>query len=1118
MAPVPAWTREWRPLARQLCAHISGNNQNHEEEQSSFSKEALFLRADRVVGQLYSHRFVDTLPQDVHAQAQALATKFRIHSLEERADKLLQLAPQCEYQVLKLLLELATSPTTATDQEVAVDQDTKSRWNTVLQQQQLKIQQEKLMQDQLVEELFQISTNDEWYQAWEDSDEDESDWDMNSADGSAVESERSVNAGHRNAKRPSEALEDEKVTRQQPGRSESSEQTLRQEIERKRMELSVEELQQDEILCRYYPEVSIPDMPVDDADPTCELETRKLMPFTLDRPWLLCEAVVTSAESTVAINNTVPSRLIHEETVVRMIFEALHGVDSLLFEFHPVRPSPSIFSFDFQTKMVKRSRDSFNVAVGHLSPLALQHILDTFTQAATELQTLRDFVGFIRRVRDLSVQHRCVTLEGLAHALSDVIRSLTDSICDVEQQTNTVTGLQKDESTPWSGITPRQPTLLGIYGGLKETFKMISWLKGILMECFSGLSDRHWHEVKRAEQAKCVLDSLYRIMEVEYVEGITADEAARNSGRLARCDVLLHLFTGALSPYLDLINRMVFERGHFETIPLDGELFFASTSAGASPQRESRRNRSFREGLMPLAPFQVNRSLVPTFLESTIPLMDEALASRQLKNRFLQQHTSVESVKRPEELGLSLHQSLMRELETMGCRPNRGVFSLVTRRSEEGCLSSQQVLVECVPFNRILERCLTIHLEEKCRKLNGEITDIFRDKLNYLGHVEALRMFVLMKQQDVFNVFSERLIAHMQENPISWADSEVINSFHQSAVQGVFEDNSLSSSQRQIGGRLSVRVDFNLLDSATSSARIDIATLKCMHFTFAAQQPLRVFFSASIMQKYSRLGVFLVQVKSVESALVKFKSTLRHRRSYSYIEKDMRQVLLQSADMLHYTKSLLSYLTSQVSRKGWSKYRDTLKCSRRLAEMDATHEQYLDYLLNRFFLLDKHATVIQYILTTFNHILRFVRQVDAFVSAVDRDVQKYFPAYADLDQQVGKVPSVRLLEHPDFRVLQSEMARNAKEFKRQSHFLVVMLTAMQKHGASPHVNEIVTQLNYNYFYHQQETRSRPQPQDEQPRPVQQVSQAKAPALNRSGSLRPPPAPKKFSRTRSVQMS
>ncbi|ETP43587.1 hypothetical protein F442_09699 [Phytophthora nicotianae P10297] len=1152
MAPVPAWTREWRPLAKQLCAHISGSNQDHEEDQSSLSKEALLLRADRVVGKLYSHRFVDSLPQDVHAQTQALATKFRVHSLEERADKLLELAPQCDYQVLKLLLELATSPTTATDQEVEVDLDSKSRWNMVLQQEQLKLQQHKMMQDQLVEELFQISTNDEWYQAWEDSDEDESDWDMSSADESAVESERSVDTRQRNAKRSCEALEDDEFSRQQEGSSESSEQATRQGMERKRMELSGEELQQDEMLCRYYPEVSIRDMEIDDMEPTCELETRKLVPFTLERPWLLCEAVVRSADSTVTAKNIVANRLIHEETVVRMIFEALHGVESYLFEFQPVRPSPSIFSIDFQTKIVERSRKSLSTAIGHISPSVLQHTLEDFMHAATDLQILRDFLGFIRRAWDLSEQHRCVTLEGLANALSDVIRSLTDSICNVEQQTNVTTGLQED-SSPWSGINPRQPTLIGIYGGLKEIFKMISWLKGVLVGCFNGLSDRHWHEVKRAEQAKCVLDSLYHSMEVEFVEGVTADEAARDSGLLSRSDVLLHLFIGALNSYLDLISRMIFERGHFETIPLDGESFFAtppSMSVGASPIRE--RNRSFRDGLMSLAPFEVNRSLVPTFLELIIPLMNEALASRQLKNRFLQQqqHAPFEPLTKPGQPDLSLQESLIMELETIGYRRNRGIISVCKAKTwdtEEDPLSMQETLLECVPFNRILERCLTRHLENKCHELNGEITDIFRDKLNYMEHVKALRMFVLMEQQDVFNVFSERLVAHMQENPIAWADSEKINSFLQSAVQGVFEDNSLSSSQRQIGGRLSVRVDFSLLDSTSRGARIDIATMKCLHFTFAAQQTLRVLFSASIMQKYSKLGVFLVQVKAVESALVKFKSSLRHRRSYSYIEKDMRQLLIQSADMLHYTKSLLSYLTSQVgydprqsiepgcihfynirrqiASAGWLKYRHILQSSRSLAEMDATHEQYLDLLLNRFFLLDKHATVIQYILTTFNHILRFVRQVDEFVSAVDRNMQKYFPDYCsdeDSDQlatpRVGKAPSVRLLEHPDFRSLESELARSSREFKRQSHFLVVMLTAMPKHGASPHVNEIVTQLNYNYFYHQQESRSRTQPQVQQQRPVKQVNQAQALPLNRSRSLRPPPAPKKFARTGSVPLS
>ncbi|KAL4105864.1 hypothetical protein PRIC1_003920 [Phytophthora ramorum] len=937
MAPVAAWTKEWRPLAKQLCAHISDTHTPDEGAKRPLPQEALLLRADRVVGQFYSHRFVDTLPQDVQQQTEALATKFRVHSLEDRADKLLQLSPHCDCQVLKLLLELATSPTTAVDEDVDVDEDADSRWKTVLQQEQLKQKQHRQMQDQLVDELFQISTNDEWYQAWEESDE-ESDWEM-----SSVGRERSVDSCHRNGKRTSEALEEEgdaiggQEVMPLPDSRVSSVLASGDSAEHggTRREFSEGERLRDNVLCRYHPEVLLrneEDMVVDDAeDPTCVMEKSEHVPFTLDRPWLLCEAVVKSAEGGWTTSGIIPRRLIHEQTVVSMVFEALDGIDSLLFEFRPVKPTPLIFSLDFQTMTVERSRQSLGVAVGHLSPLAFHHVVSEFAQAASELQLLRDLLGFIRHAPDLSEQHRCVTLEGLANSLSEVIGNVNDSIRKVELQVNTAVNLEDEDPSPWSGIASRQPTLLGIYGGLKEIFLMISWLKRVLIECFQGLSERHWHGVKRAERAKCVLDALYRMMELE-----------------------------------------------------------------------------------------------------------------------------------------------------------------------------------------ILERCLTQHIESKCQGLNSEITDIFRDEMCYMEHVDALRMLVLMGQQDVFSVFTEKLVAHMQSNPVAWADSEKLNVFHQSAVQGVFENNSLSPSQRQIGGRLRVRVDFSLLDSASSSARIDIATMKCMHFTFAAQQPLRVLFSASIMQKYSRLGVFLVQVKAVESALVKFKSTLRHRRCYSFIEQDMRQLLVQMADMLHFTKSLLSYLTSQVSSQGWSKYRQVMLSSRSLGEMDATHEQYLDDLLNRFFLLDKHATVIQYILTTFNHILRFVGQGDEFVSTVDRNMHTYFPESKQAMDQVGdKLLSARLLDRPDFRVLHAEMTRSSKEFKRQSHFLVVMLTAMQKHGASPHVTEIVMQLNYNYFYHQQERQSRahvPIQQSQQIKPANQ-----APPFKRSGSLHPPPAPKKFSRTRSVHL-
>ena len=129
-----------------------------------------------------------------------------------------------------------------------------------------------------------------------------------------------------------------------------------------------------------------------------------------------------------------------------------------------------------------------------------------------------------------------------------------------------------------------------------------------------------------------------------------------------------------------------------------------------------------------------------------------------------------------------------------------------------------------------------------------------------------------MLQQDFFGIFSEQMVSHMQRNPIAWADSDAINSFHRNGVQEVCEDSSLSSLQRQIGGRLCVRIDFSLLDCSTSGTSIDIATMNCVRFAFSVQQPLRLLFSTSVMHKYSRLGVLLVQVKAVEAALVKVQT------------------------------------------------------------------------------------------------------------------------------------------------------------------------------------------------------------------------------------------------------
>lgn len=147
--------------------------------------------------------------------------------------------------------------------------------------------------------------------------------------------------------------------------------------------------------------------------------------------------------------------------------------------------------------------------------------------------------------------------------------------------------------------------------------------------------------------------------------------------------------------------------------------------------------------------------------------------------------------------------------------------------------------------------------------------------------------------------------------------------------------------------------------------------------------------------------------------------------------------------------------------------------------------------------------MIQYILTTFNHIMRFVSQVDELVNAVERNIPRFFSSatsknISDLDEfnydyddeeskadgddskaggnahsSLGIAQSRQhILLHREHKVINDEITKAASEFKRQSHFLVVMLTAMQKHGASPHVAEILTQLNFNFFYHQPEQQQR----------------------------------------------
>lgn len=112
----------------------------------------------------------------------------------------------------------------------------------------------------------------------------------------------------------------------------------------------------------------------------------------------------------------------------------------------------------------------------------------------------------------------------------------------------------------------------------------------------------------------------------------------------------------------------------------------------------------------------------------------------------------------------------------------------------------------------------------------------------------------------------------------------------------------------------------------------------------------------------------------------------------------------------------------------------------------------------------------QYILSTFNQIMRYVGLLDDCVTVSDRFL--VVESVQDAENlstkgSTGRVHSMFTL--PGNLERCDDLEKCSGEFRRQSHFLVVMLTAMAKHtgNASTHVGEILTRLNYNYFYHDQ---------------------------------------------------
>lgn len=678
-----AWTtREWRPLLSELCVRLTatGLAQGANGDTTAALDNALVV--DRVVSQLYSHRYLDCTPNDVTSQIAALSLKFQVHSLSDRAELLQSLVGQLDmakmYLVIKLLLEVAESPTSANDSDVAMNESDRGARLQRLQTQHIDEQAQNELRDNLTEELFQISIDDDWFQAWDEDDDDElmseDDDELSSAD----ESPRGV-------------------------RSSSAVQNTREEL------MPADPIAyRDQLLVRYYDPIDssairhemLQAEPMDWEEPVADEDQASVSidSFSMDKP---CVLYSTVRQHQVEISTGTPPpahRLVHEQTLVNVVFQALAGVESFVFAFQ--LPTPTEMLQPAETgAFVQLSRAARSLAVAHLSPSALHSLLNRFAALASDLQLLRHCAQRLQH-NALDVD-RCCTLDGLASALSQISLQFDQAISLVLREASA----KSPSSIDLQAERTKQPTLLSVYAGLKHVIEAVCWVKSDLEIAFQYASGRDMKTISAAENAQHVLTALYLQLVEAFVVRRPNDDDPDDSNRWSRSDQLLSMFVSSLTPYLDLLHRMLFERGYASTIPLQKECFFVSPRSSEHSLAHSDHHQAFQEALLILAPFEINEALVPVFLLPALDVVRQALASRQMMNRFLQQQAA-ES--RQENVRCSVQNRTTTSLsETLRTK----LQDLTTARSKHQ--KSDHWGPSFVPFSVVMRLSLVEPLQEK---------------------------------------------------------------------------------------------------------------------------------------------------------------------------------------------------------------------------------------------------------------------------------------------------------------------------------------------------------------------------------------------------------------------
>eukprot|EP00118_Oscarella_pearsei_P015761 m.144765 g.144765 ORF g.144765 m.144765 type:complete len:863 (+) comp38407_c1_seq3:451-3039(+) len=258
------------------------------------------------------------------------------------------------------------------------------------------------------------------------------------------------------------------------------------------------------------------------------------------------------------------------------------------------------------------------------------------------------------------------------------------------------------------------------------------------------------------------------------------------------------------------------------------------------------------------------------------------------------------------------------------------------------------------------------------RETSKRLLEILYTQYNFLGHLKAMRRYLLMGQGDFIRHLMDLLEPELEQDA---------SHLHHHNLTGTLESAVRATNAQFDDPDILQRLDVRVLELSPGDTGWDVFSLD-----YHVDGPIRTVFTNDTVLRYLRIFNFLWRAKRMEHSLASvWKSQMSRAREIHWMT-ELSSVLhvchTLGASMMNFVNQMQYYITFEVLECGWADLEKAVTQANDLDQLIAANNVFLDDVTSRALLGPNSKTLLRQLRTIFDLIVQYQHaQDDVFTSA-----------------------------------------------------------------------------------------------------------------------------------------